>query len=243
VTCFIEMGWLDIPAKADQMTVKVDTPSGQVQAQAKLRRTGDGGVRVHSVAIQLESAFTYRESVPLKVPGFGTFRVDLVAAGGFFAMVSSDQIDMALTAENARSLAALGMAIIKASNVHLSVQHPDHEYVNTIDVTEFYDPDGHPPARGCNAVVYGDHHVDRSPCGTGTSAKMALLHARGQMSAGDVLINEGLLGSTFEGRIAEETQVGPYQAIVPEIRGTAHITGLHRFVVRDDDPFRQGFVF
>jgi len=242
VTCFIEMGWLDVPATADQMTIKVDTPSGQVKAQADLRRTENGQVRVRSVAIQLESAFTYQEGVPLMVPGFGDFRVDLVAAGGFFAMVSSDQIEMDLSAENARSLAALGMAIIEAGNEQLTVQHPDHSYVDTIDVTEFYDPDGHPPARGCNAVVYGDHHVDRSPCGTGTSAKMALLHARGQMALGDVLINEGLLGSTFEGRIIEETRVGTYSAIVPEIRGTAHLTGLHRFVVQDDDPFRMGFL-
>ena len=243
VTCFIEMGWLDTPADTDQKIVRVDTPSGQVEARVDLRHTENGQVRVRSVAIQLESAFTYQESVPLTVPGFGTFHVDLVAAGGFFAMVSSDQVDMDLAAENARSLATLGMAIIEAGNDQLRVQHPNHEYVNTIDVTEFYDPDGHPPARGCNAVVYGDHHVDRSPCGTGTSAKMALLHARGQMALGDVLTNEGLLESTFEGRIVGKTQVGPYPAIVPEIRGAAHITGLHRFVVQDDDPFRVGFLF
>jgi len=243
VTAFVEMGWLDIPDQGDELRVRVDTPSGQVVAHASLGRGSDGVIRADSVAIQLESAFTFREGAPLSVPEFGDFRVDLVAAGGFFAMVSSDQIALDLTAQNARPLAELGMAIIESGNEQLTVQHPEHPYVNTIDVTEFYDPAGHPPARGCNAVVYGDHHVDRSPCGTGTSAKMALLYSRGQMAVGDVLINEGLLGSTFEGRIVEATTAGDLTAIVPEIRAAAHITGLHHFIVRPDDPFPDGFLF
>ncbi len=241
VTTFIEMGWLEVP-DGDHMTVVVDSPSGPVRAEAQLRRTG-GRVRVTSVAIQLESALAYALDQPVEVPGIGTLRVDVALAGGFFAMVSADQIDLALEAQNARQLADLGMAIIKASNEQLTVQHPERDYVNTIDVTEFYDPHGHPPAVGCNAVVYGEHHVDRSPCGTGTSAKMALMHARQQMAVGDVLENRGLLESTFEGRIVGSTTVGGRPAIIPEIRGTAHITGLHRFVVMPDDPFPEGFLF
>jgi proline racemase len=125
--------------------------------------------------------------------------------------------------------------------------------MDTIDVVEFYDPRGHPQARGKNFVVYGEGHVDRSPCGTGTCAKMALLHQRGELAVGQIFVNEGLLGTTFEGRIVEETTVGDpskprlrsgqvLQAIVPEIRGTAYLTGLHRFVVTPGDPFPEGFL-
>ncbi len=134
------------------------------------------------------------------------------------------------------------MAIIEAGNQQLRVQHPTRTYINTIDVVEFYDPIGHRQARGKNFVVLGEGHVDRSPCGTGTSAKMALLHRRGELAVGQTFINEGLLGTTFEGRIVEETTVGTLPAILPEIRGTAHVTGLHRFVLTPDDPFPEGFL-
>jgi proline racemase len=165
---------------------------------------------------------------------------------------------LALTPDNVPELARWGMAVIQASNRQFRVQHPTRTYINTIDVVEFYDPVGHPQARGKNFVVYGEGHVDRSPCGTGTCAKMALLHRRGELAVGQTFVNKGLLGTTFEGRIVEETTVGDpsnprlrsgqagsgrcLPAIVPEIRGTAYLTGLHRFVVTPGDPFPEGFL-
>ncbi len=248
VTAFIEMGWLE--AHEGETTVVVDSPSGPIRARARVRELAEGRRRVESVAIQLESAFAYLLDQPLEVPELGRITVDVSFAGGFFVMISADQIGLDLTPHNAPQLARWGMAAIEAGNQQLDVQHPTRPYINTIDVTEFYDPSGHPQARGKNFVILGEGHVDRSPCGTGTSAKMALLHRRGELAVGQTFVNQGLLGTTFEGRIVRETTVnGPstssgqgLSAIVPEIRGTAHVTGLHRFVLTPDDPFPEGFL-
>jgi proline racemase len=240
VTGFIEMGWLE--ARVPETTVVVDSPSGSIRARARVRERADGRPRVDSVAIQLESAFAFLLDHPLEVPELGRISADVSFAGGFFVMVSADQIKLTLTPDNAPELARYGMAIIEAGNQQLEVQHPTRAYINTIDVTEFFDPTGHAQRRGKNFVVLGEGHVDRSPCGTGTSAKMALLHRRGQLAVEQTFVNQGLLGTTFEGRIVEETTVGDISAIVPEIRGAGHVTGLHRFALTPDDPFPKGFL-
>jgi proline racemase len=249
------MGWL--VCQEPETIVVVDSPSGPVRARARVKRV-DGRQRVESVAFQLESAFAFLLAQSLEVPGLGRLTVDVSFAGGFFVMVSADQIGLALTPDNAPELARWGMAIIEAGNQQLRVQHPTRTYMDTIDVVEFYDPTGHPQARSKNFVVYGEGHVDRSPCGTGTCAKMALLHRRGELAVGQRFVNEGLLGTTFDGRIVGETTVGDpstlrlcsgqagsghcLPAVVPEIRSAAHLTGLHRFVVTSGDPFPEGFL-
>jgi proline racemase len=240
VTTFIEMGWLE--AQEGEIVAVVDSPSGPIRARARVQEFAEGRRRVESVAIQLESAFAFLLDQPLEVPGLGRITVDVSFAGGFFVMISADQVGLDLTPGNAPPLARWGMAAIEAGNQQLEVQHPTRTYINTIDVTEFYDPSGHSQARGKNFVVLGEGHVDRSPCGTGTSAKMALLHRRGELAVGQTFVNQGLLGTTFEGRIVRETTVNGLSAIVPEIRGTAHVTGLHRFVLTPDDPFPEGFL-
>jgi proline racemase len=240
ITTAIEMAWLDVAPGAATRRVVVDTPSVAVEALAELEHGDTGPVRVKAVTIQMESAFVQDVGRVVDVPGHGQFQVDLVCVGGYFAMVSADQLDMDLSPGNTGELAQLGMAIIEAGNRQLDIRHPTQDYVNTIDVTEFYGQDQ--AGRNRNVVVYGESHVDRSPCGTGTAAKLALLHYAGQLEVGQSLENRGLLEATFHGRIAAETQVGPYPAIVPEIRGRAHVTGLHRFVVDPADPFPEGFL-
>ena len=154
------------------------------------------------------------------------------------------------------------MAAIEAGNQQLSVCHPTRTYINTVDVVEFYDPTGHAQGRGKDFVVLGEGHVDRSPCGTGSSIEMARLHRRGELAVGQTFVNQGLLGTTFEGRIVEGTTVGGpstelrtgpstasgqrsgqvLSAIVSEIRGVACVTGLHRFTVTPEDPFPERFL-
>lgn len=149
---------------------------------------------------------------------------------------------LSLTPENAPELIRLGMSITDAANEQLVVRHPTRSYIDTVDVVEFYDPQDDAEGHGRSAVIYGEGHIDRSACGTGTSAKMALLHRRGELAVGERFVNQSPLGSTFEGQIVGESSIGSYPAIVPEIRGTAHVTGLHRFVVMPDDPFPLGFL-
>ena len=114
-------------------------------------------------------------------------------------------------------------------------------YEETVDVTEFYSEDS-ALGTGKGVVVYGESHMDRSPCGTGTTAKMTLLHHRGKLALGDVYKNAGPLGSVFEGRIVKETAIGEFNGIVGRIRGNAQMIGYHRFVVDDRDPFPKGFL-
>jgi proline racemase len=257
VTAFIEMGWLEVEGTEIQGTevpVVVDSPSGPILTRAWVTRTDDGRPRVESVAIQLESAFALLLDQSLQVPELGEITTDVVFAGGFFVMVSNEELrrpecsspgprePLALTAENASELIRLGMAITEAANQQLEVRHPTRPYIDTIDVVEFYDPRGDSEGRGKNAVIYGEAHIDRSACGTGTSAKMALLHRRGELGVGETFVNESPLGSTFEGCILKETSVDSIPAIVPEIRGRAHVTGLHRFVLTPEDPFSEGFL-
>ena len=239
VSALIELGIIE--AQPPEAEVVVDTPSGPWRTTVRVGQNGYR-LRVESVAIRPEVAFAYLLDQPLHVPGLGRIHVDVACTGGFFVMVSADQVGMDLTPENAPRLSELGMTIIQAGNDQIQVQHPERPYVNTIDVVEFFDPEGHPNGRGKNFVVLGEGHIDRSPCGTGTCAKLALLHRRGELAVGQPFVNQGLLGATFEACIIRETTVGPLPAVIPEVRGAAYLTGLHHFVVSPDDPLPEGFL-
>ncbi|MBC7261715.1 MAG: proline racemase family protein, partial [Chloroflexi bacterium] len=235
VTALIETGLIE--AEEPETTIVVDTPAGPMEVTAQIQ-----GHKVTSVTIQAVPCFAYLLDQPLDVPGIGRIQVDISYAGGFFVMVSKDEIGLELIPENVSRLAPMGMAIIEAANRQLTVQHPELKHVVTVDVAEFYDPTGHAERRGLNMVVYGECHVDRSPCGTGTCAKMALLHRRGELGIGEIFINAGVLGTTFEGKLLAETRVGNLPAVIPQIRGSAYLTGLHRFFVDPSDPFPKGFL-
>jgi len=241
VTTLIEAGAVE--AVEPETLVTIDTPSGPATATAHVQ-----GRKVESVTIQLSPSFVYSTDQLLDVPGLGRIRVDTVCVGGFFAMVSAGQIGLELGPENAGRLIELGMVIIDAANEQLTVRHPARPEVTTVDVTEFYAAVA--PGRGLSAVVYGESHIDRSPCGTGTSAKMTLLHHRGELALNQPYVNAGILGTTFEGRLVAETTVGDpstgseqaLPAVVPEVRGSAHVTGVHQFVLDPRDPFPDGFL-
>ncbi len=235
VTTLIEAGLIE--THEPETVVLVDSPSGLITSRARVR---DG--RVESVTFQAESAFVTQLDQPLHAPGLGEISVDVVCVGGFFVMVQADDLGLRLTPGNGEELVRLGMQIIGAGNEQLSVQHPLHPYVNTIDVVEFYGAGTPGKSHGRSAVIFGEAHMDRSPCGTGTSAKLALLHRRGKLAIGETYINEGILGTLFEARILGEQQVGPLPAILPEVRGSAHITGVHRFLLDGNDPFPVGFL-
>jgi proline racemase len=240
-----------IEAQPPEARVVVDTPSGPWVTQVRLgpNKNRDGRrFVVESVTIRPEISFAYLLDQPLDVPGLGQISVDVSFTGGFFVMLSADQIGLELNVDNAPELAKLGMDIIEASNDQLTVKHPQRSYINTIDVVEFFDPSGHSQNRGKNFVVLGEGHVDRSPCGTGTCAKLALLHKRGELEVGQTFINEGLLGTTFEAQIVREASIEDpngeksLPAIIPEVSGSAHIIGLQYMVVTPEDPFPEGFL-
>ncbi|MCG8564142.1 MAG: proline racemase family protein [Desulfobacterales bacterium] len=216
----------------------VDTPSGTMGVMAWVEKG-----KVISVAIDMVPSFVESEQCPIEVPGFGRVWVDLVCTGGYFAMVDSHGLGIAPTLENRETLVDLGMKIIDAANAQLSVAHPLRPEVNTIDVTEFYTSASNPGDHsGSGFVVYGESHMDRSPCGTGTASKLALLAHHGKLNLNQPYRNHSPLGTAFDARLVEKTQVGPKTAWVTQIRGRAWITGIHQFILDPSDPFPQGYL-
>ncbi|BBO67865.1 proline racemase [Desulfosarcina alkanivorans] len=217
-------------------TITVDTPSGPLDAHTRIRNG-----RVVSVAIDMVPSFVFDTDRKLDVPGFGRVCVDLVCVGGFFAMVSARSVGLDLLPANSHRLITLGMAVIDAANRAFNVYHPERPEVGTVDVTEFYDDDADEKT-GRSVVVYGESHMDRSPCGTGTTAKMTLLHHHGRLDPGQVYKNAGPLGTVFEGQVVKRLTIGEFNGIVGQVRGNAQITGYHQFVVDADDPVPEGFL-
>ena len=234
VATLIEVGALN--PEGDDTVITVDTPSGPLEAHTRVRNG-----QVESVAIEMVPSFVLDVDREIEIDGFGKLLVDLVCVGGFFAMVSARSIGIDLIPENSHQLIPLGMAVIEAANRTLRVYHPERPEVNTVDVTQFYD-DGPQTGTGKSVVIYGESNMDRSPCGTGTTARMTLLHHGGKLSTGGFYKNAGPLGTVFEGCIVKTLSVGKFAGIVGQIRGNAQITGYHQFVVDDNDPFPEGFL-
>ena len=235
VTTLIEAGVIQITG--DISSIVVDTPSGPMETKAYRRND-----RVESVAIKMVPSFVHQDGVKLELPGVGIITVSTVCVGGFFVMVSTNQIGLNLIPSNRPRLIELGMNLIDAANQQLDVRHPIRTEVNTVDVTEFYDPANEAQRIGKSMVIYGEEHMDRSPCGTGTAAKMTLLYHQGKINLNDAFTNTSPLGTTFQGRLVEEIQLGDTDAVVAEIRGSAHITGVHEFIVDPRDPFQEGYL-
>ena len=234
VATLIEAGVLNV--EGDDTVITVDTPSGPLDAHTRIRNG-----RVESVAIEMVPSFVFEIGRELEIDGFGKIPVDMVCVGGFFAMVSARSIGIELVPENSHRLIQLGMAVIEAANQALSVSHPERPEVNTVDVTQFYDENPQ-TGTGKSVVIYGESNIDRSPCGTGTTARMTLLHHQGKLGSGQVYKNAGPLGTVFEGRIVKTLTIGKFDGVVGQFRGNAQIIGYHQFVVDSNDPFPKGFL-
>ena len=234
VASLLETGALEM-TEGDTI-ITIDTPSGPLDAHTRVQEG-----RVESVAIQMVPSFVFDTGRKIKVAGYGRLSVDLVCVGGFFAMVSAQSIGIDLVPENSHRLIPLGMAVINAANRELEVYHPERPEVNTVDVTEFYQTDTK-TGTGHSVVIYGESNMDRSPCGTGTTARMTLLHHQGKLDVGEVYKNAGPLGTQFEGRIVDSLTIGKFDGIVGQVRGNAQITGYHQFILDVADPFEVGFL-
>jgi len=235
VTTVIEMGI--IPARKGVHPMIVDTPSGPVRAAATVKAG-----KVKSVTIEMVPAFVRQTGCPLDLDKMGQVEVDLVCVGGFFAMVDVAQLEISLAQEDHEELIDMGMAIIDAADRQLTISHPLRSDVRTVDVTEFYDSNSDEKTQGSSVVVFGENHIDRSPCGTGTTAKMALFHHKGLLDLNQPYINTSPLGTTFKGRLIEKTRIGDIDAVIAEITGSAYITGAHEFVIDPRDPFPNGYL-
>ncbi len=233
-TVAIETGM--VPRQGAETPVVIDTEAGTVETIACA-----DGERVREVTLRWTPSFVALPEQVVEVDGAGEVPVDIaVGVGNVFAVVEAGHLGIAVRRELAKRIAQRGMAVREAVNAQLKVDVPGlgKTSVDNVLVHELPDADGVSP----NALVWGPGQVDAAPCGSGTCARMALFHHRGLMTVGSTVVSRGLLGLDFRGRIAGETAVEGRRAILPEITGTAYLTGFSQFLFDPDDPVRAGYL-
>ena len=233
-TVLVEMGIVEAQEPTTEITL--DTPAGLVEARVAVARGS-----VQSVTIRNVPSFLYRQDVAVEVPGMGQITVDISYGGNFLAILPAARVGLAVKPEQYKELVDDGTRIWKAVNEQVQVCHPLQPKINCVNYVEFYGPPDDPRATLKNAVVVPPSGMDRSPCGTGTSAKMAALYGRGELRLHQPFVYESIIGSLYYGELLEETKVGNYPAVVPTIRGSAYITGIHQLVLDPRDPLPAGF--
>jgi len=217
--------------------INIDTPAGLIRTTAVVRND-----IVEEVSVQNVPSFLYKQNVDVNIPNYRTIKLDIAFGGSFFALVDVKEINLAVKPENVAQLTSLGMDIIKSVNRQIAMQHPLLTHIKTCDLVKFYGKPENPAAQCKSTVVFGRGQIDRSPCGTGTSAKLAAMYANGKIGLGDVFVNESIVGTLFKGKIIETCKVDDFDAVIPEITGSAFITGFNTFVFDPRDPVNEGFL-
>ena len=228
----------------DGTTIVYDSPAGTIRAQAKMGalRAGaaGGGGRVESVAFVNVPSFVLHGGLSVKLPS-RTIRADVAFGGAFYAIVDSEAVGLPIDVAHLPDLRRAGMEIKRAIEAALTLAHPLDPGLTGIYGTIFTGPPSDEGADLRYVTIFADAEVDRSPCGTGTAAVMAVIDAMGLFGRDRPFVHESLIGTRFQGRVASRTEVGEHQAIVPEIEGSAWITGEHTFLVDEADPLKDGF--
>ena len=225
-----------VPMKEPVTEVNMEAPAGLIRAKVQVKNE-----KVQEVSIVNVPAFLYKADQQIDLPGYGKITFDISFGGSFFAIVPAKQLNIKLIPENADKLKVLGIQIRDIINKEIKIQHPVLEHIKTVDLVEFFDETDNPKADLRNVVVFGQGQVDRSPCGTGTSAKLATLHAKGKLKQGEKFVYESIASTLFTGEIVGITKVGDYDAVIPQITGSAYITGFCQYVIDEDDPVKHGF--
>jgi proline racemase len=231
----LETGML--PLTAPETTIKIDTPAGLVTAHART-----AGEQVQSVYFHNVPSFVLALDETVEVPGLGRVRYDLAFGGAFYAYVQAEEAGVTCTPEDYRALIEKGVAIKRAVMASRSISHPFEEDLSFLYGTIFISSPLGQGAHSRNVCVFAEGEVDRSPTGTGVSGRLAIHHARGELELNQPIVVESIIGSRFTGRVVETTTFGPHPAIIPEVEGTAHITGRHEFLIDPTDPLREGFI-
>ncbi|MEK4031347.1 proline racemase family protein [Pseudobacillus sp. FSL P4-0506] len=209
----------------------LDTPSGVVECYVTYENS-----KVKEVSFINVPAFLLEKDIKILIKNAGWITVDIAFGGSFFAIVDAEQFNLKLNIEEQDKIAALGTTIREAANQQLTIKHPEIPEINTVDLVEFSLQLGKNHYK--NTVVFGDGQIDRSPCGTGTCAKLSTLN----LKPGEQIIQESIIDSQFKGTVVDYTKVGNYKAIIPKITGSAWITGFHKFSLEATDPYTEGFL-
>ena len=245
-TVLIETGMVPVQEPVTELTL--EAPAGLIAVKADV---SDG--KVTRVTFENVPAFAAHLDATIDVPELGKVTVDVAWGGMFYVIADAETLGLRLVPEEGQKIVRVGEMIKAAAREQLPVVHPENTAIAGVTISQLSAPATHPDASR-NAVVVSTGRldwdrpetwtgsIDRSPCGTGTCAKMAVLYAKKQLSLNEDFVHEGILGTTFTGRLIRETKVGEYAAVVPTLSGRAWITAMSNYVVDAEDPFPDGFV-
>ncbi|HBV88560.1 MAG TPA: proline racemase [Desulfosporosinus sp.] len=233
-TALVETGMVEV--KEPFTEIVLDTPSGVVKVSVEVQDQ-----RAKNVTFVNAPALVIGRDYSVDTPEFGRVAFDVAYGGNMYAILSAASVGLELVPERSREIVAKGVLLRKYINEQIQVRHPLLSFVDKVTHIEFSAPSDTLGVSARNAVIITSAAIDRSPCGTGTSAKMALLHAKGELKLNETFVHESLIGSIFTCRIIEETEIAGIPAIVPEISGRAFLTGMSTFMMDPDDPLAEGF--
>ncbi len=220
-----------------EITLRLDTPAGRVTARARR----EGG-RVRAASFENVPSFVYVMGREVEVEGLGRIHFDVAFGGAFYAFCRAEELGVSLNPEDFRSLMDVGMRVKRSVMDALTLEHPfegDLGFLyGTIIVGEARDPSHH----SRNVCIFAEGEVDRSPTGTGVSARAALHYARGEIGVAEPFTVESILGTTFTGEVVRTTRFGPHDAVIPRVSGSSHVTGRGELLLDPDDPLRHGFI-
>jgi proline racemase len=245
-TVLLETGMIAMVEPATELTL--ESPAGLIRVRAEVSNG-----KVTSVTFRNVPAFAVHLDAQIEVPTLGTVTVDVAYGGMWYVMAEAAQLGLTIAPENGREIVRICEAVKTAAREQLPVVHPENLKIAGVSIGQLWGPPTRTDAAYKNAVVVSTGAfdwdrpatwtgaIDRSPCGTGTCARMAALHAKGQLGLHQDFVHEGILGTIFTGRLLEETTVGPHRAVVPRISGRAWITSISQYVVDAEDPFPDGY--
>ena len=245
-TVLIETGMVPVTEPVTELIL--EAPAGLIRVRAAVANG-----KVTQVTFENVPAFAVHLDARIEVPTLGSVVVDVAWGGMFYVIADATPFGLRLTPDEGRDIVRIGEMIKAAAAEQLPVVHPDNPAISGITIAELTGPPTQPGASAKNAVVVSTGildwnrpsswtgAIDRSPCGTGTCARMAVLHAKGQLGLDQDFHHEGILGTIFTGRLIRETMIGEYRAVVPTLSGRAWITGFAQYVVDAEDPFPEGF--
>ncbi|EEM10932.1 Proline racemase [Bacillus pseudomycoides] len=233
-TALVESGL--IPVYEPITSLKLDTPAGLVEVDISVQDS-----KAKEVSFCNIPAFLLK-SISVHVEGIGNVDVDIAYGGNFYAIIDGEALGLELVPENASTIIDKAIQIRNTINEKFEVIHPQYSFIKGVTHIEFYTDPTHETAHVKNTVVVPPGGIDRSPCGTGTSAKLAVLYANKKITMQEEFVHESIVGSLFKGSVIDTTYVENIEAVVTKITGSAWLMGMHRFFYNEEDPLKEGFL-
>jgi len=238
-TLAVEMGIIE--AREPETEVVIDVPAGLVRVRVNVKNGKTRGATLQNVP-----SFLYKSAM-IKVPRLGELPVDIAFGGNFFAIIEAEDLGITTDVAGIKEVYTSGLfgEVVESINKQVQIQHPEKDYIKGLETILVSDKPINPEANVRdtvrNILMLGNNCIDRSPCGSGTSARVATHYAKGKLRLGETLVTESIIGSHFHAKAITEVSVSGIKAIIPEVTGRAFVTGMHTFVIDENDPLKYGF--